>query len=187
MKKIVLVLFMLLSLSYSKTVDDYYKELYTLNETEQYNLLFSYAMGYKDDLGLALAAIAWKESYFGKYPMNLADGEYGSFGMYHVVLDYAAIRNGSKSNWAKSRLAEALVKDKVFAAEEAIGVLKHFLKRKGCNWKCAIASYNVGNAGLKSKKGVAYSEDISKRVKAIDMYFTKHQIHDKIKESLFSE
>ena len=183
---LLLVLIVLSTLGADTKVDKYYKELYNLSNEQRYKLYFSYAMGYKHDLGLTLAAIAWKESHFGKYPMNLADGKHGSFSMYHIVLDYAALRRNKTSMWDKSRLAETLLKDDVFAAEEAIAVLKYFGSKKNCNWKCSVASYNAGHLGLKSKKGAAYAEDIALRTKAIDKYFTKHQVYYKIKTIVFN-
>lgn len=191
MKRFVVTFLFLVStlLANSDKVDKYYKELYYLSNEQRFNMLFSYAMGYKDgnDLGLTLAAIAWKESAFDKYPINLADGKYGSFSMYHVVLDYAAIRNNKTTMWSKSRLAETLIRDKKFAAEEAIGILKFFGNRKGCDWKCSVASYNVGSIGLKSKKGVAYANDVSYRVKALDRYFNNQNIYDKLHRVVFGE
>jgi hypothetical protein len=163
-------------------IDKYYKDLYNLNDEQIYNMIFSYAMGNKDgnDLGLTLAAIAWKESLFGKYSINLADGKHGSFGMYQIVLDYAAIRNNIKTIWAKSRLAESLLRDKAFAAEEAIAVLKYFMNRNGCSWRCGVASYNAGFSGLKSKEGREYAHDILLRVKALDRKFTNLSLYGKL-------
>ena len=186
MKKVLLSLMFVVSMSFANSdsakVNKYYKDLYKLNDEQIYNMMFSYAMGNKNgnDLGLTLAAIAWKESLFGKYTINLADGKHGSFSMYQIHLDYAAIRNNIKTIWSKSRLAESLLRDKSFAAEEAIGILKYFMNRNGCNWRCAVASYNAGFSGLKSKEGKAYVHDISLRIKALDRKFKNLNLYEKL-------
>lgn len=186
MKKVLLSLMFMVSVLFSSSdsvkIDKYYKDLRTLNDEQIYNMLFSYVMGSKDgnNLGLTLAAIAWKESLFGKYSINLADGKHGSFSMYQIVLDYAAIRNNVTSMWARSRLAESLLKDKTFAAEEAMSILKHFMNKNDCNWRCGVASYNAGISGLKSKHGQAYAHDILLRVKALDRKFKNLNFYDKL-------
>lgn len=186
MKKVLFSLMLMVTMVFANNdnakIDKYYKDLYNLNDEQIYNMIFSYAMGNKDgnDLGLTLAAIAWKESLFGKYSINLADGKHGSFGMYQIVLDYAAIRNNIKTIWAKSRLAESLLRDKAFAAEEAIAVLKYFMNRNGCGWRCSVASYNAGFSGLKSKEGRKYAHDILLRVKALDRKFTNLSLYGKL-------
>lgn len=186
MKKVLFSLMFVVSIllgnSDSAKIDKYYKDLYKLSDEQIYNMLFSYVMGNKDgnDLGLTLAAIAWKESLFGKYTINLADGKHGSFSMYQIHLDYAAVRNNMKTVWSKSRLAESLLRDKAFAAEEAIAILKYFMNRNGCNWRCGVASYNAGFSGLKSKEGREYAHDISLRIKALDKKFKNLSLYGKL-------
>lgn len=192
MKKVLLSLMFVVSMLFagsdSAKIDKYYKDLYELNDEQIYNMLFSYAMGSKDgnDLGLTLAAIAWKESLFGKYSINLGDGKHGSFSMYQIVLDYAAVRNNVTTTWSKSRLAESLLKDKTFAAKEALAILKYFMDRDGCNWRCGVASYNVGFRGLESEHGKAYAHDISLRVKALDRKYKNLNFYGKLNSLVIS-
>lgn len=177
--RILLILTMWVGLMFATTVEKYHSELQKLDYQQKVDMMFAYAMGIDDDLGLVLAAIAWKESNFGEVPVNVSDGKYGSYSMFHILLDYAAIRHSAKSNYAKNQLASKLLQDKKFAAREAIGTLKYF-KKKGCELKCQIASYNAGGKGLSNPKGKKYAEDILMRMRALHKHFSKNDLYVKI-------
>ena len=67
MLKLILILFSLfLYASPFKKIDSLSKEQYN-------NLIWIYQQGKKYNLGLTLTAIAWQESHFGKYSINLSD------------------------------------------------------------------------------------------------------------------
>jgi len=162
-----------------KIVDVYYKQL---RETLSYNqkevLVSSYLAGKPYDLEYTLMAIAWKESVFGKFKINLADGRKGSFGIYHCLLDSALKRLGRKGKWADSRVAEKLIFDRTFSQKMAISELKFWdrywsSKKTKYKWSHVIASYNAGYKSLNSKCGKKYLEDIKLRIKALKKYI-KH-------------
>lgn len=146
---------------------DYHKEIRSLNTDQYYVMLNILELGKQDDLSYTLAAIAWKESMFGKFPINATDGKLGSYGAFHILLEYSVKRNQIESSWETSRLAEKHLFDLEFNTNEAIQVLKGFTKRVGCDLDCAIASYNAGNKGLNSKRGLKYLQDIKQRREAL--------------------
>lgn len=148
-------------------------ELENLTKEQYQVMLGALHYGEEYELGLTLAAIAWKESGFGKFTMNLDDGKYGSFSPYHIRLDYASQRHNIKTGWSRSRLAERLLNDLEFATKEAARVLQSFRGKK-CNYSCSIARYNGGYTAHKNKKALAYAEDIKKRVEAIKGYISRN-------------
>lgn len=179
--KIILTLLFMCGVMFAseKKVNQYYQELQTLSKQQVVDMMFAYAKGLPHDLGLTLAAIAWKESNFNTIPVNVTDGKYGSYGMYHVMLDYAAKRHGAKSSFTKNKLAARLLNDKHFASEEAIRVLRSFASKR-CNLHCQIASYNGGTRGLAIPRARAYAEDIKLRVKALDKLFSERGYYVRI-------
>ena len=157
----------------------YLEELEKLTTEQKEVLYLAYSAGAEKGYGLTLAAIAWKESRFGKYMLNVTDGKYGSYGPYHVLLEYTLIRHNVTSNWGKSRLAEKLLYDMEFSSKEALDVLTYYhnrFKKKDNSWRWAVAAYNNGNKALTTDKGKKYAEDIALRVVTLKKYFTKHKI-----------
>lgn len=185
--RLVLVMLMCCSMAYSEDQDEinrYYRQLYRLSDDQLKIMVFSYKMGAEFDLGYSLAAIAWKESNFGLYLMNLADGKLGSFGVYHILLEYAIARNKIKSNWDISRYAERLVFDNELCANEAISELlfwKKYHKKHANVWRRMFASYNAGTFGIDTEKGRLYAEDAVNRVRALERFFKKKKILEKLK------
>lgn len=164
-------------------VNNYYKQLTYLSKDQLKVMLYSYNAGKEFDLGFSLAAIAWKESNFGQYLMNLSDGSSGAFGVYQILLEYAAARNKIKSNWDKSRYAERLMLDIELCANEAIAELIFWRKyhaKHSNSWRRMLASYNAGTNGINTVAGKMYSDDAVHRVRALEMYFRKHGLHKKL-------
>lgn len=185
--RLVLVMLMCCGIAYAEDQDEinkYFRQLHHLSDSQLKIMVFSYKMGVEFDLGYSLAAIAWKESNFGLYLMNLADGKLGSFGVYHILLEYAIARNKIKSNWDISRYAERLVFDNELCANEAISELlfwKKYHKKHANVWRRMFASYNAGTFGIDTEKGRIYAEDAVNRVRALERFFKKKKILDKLK------
>jgi hypothetical protein len=161
----------------------YLKELEKLTTEQKEVLYLAYSAGAEKGYGLTLAAIAWKESQFGKFMLNITDGRHGSYGPFHVLLDYAIIRHNVTSSWGKSRLAEKLVYDMEFSSKEALDVLTYYhdrFKKKDNPWKWAVAAYNNGNKALTTEKGMKYVLDIALRVLTLKDYFTNHRLLIKV-------
>lgn len=182
MKRILIILTIMMSwvlANEAEIVENYYQRLEQLSDKQIKIMIYSYQVGAEYNLGYSLAAIAWKESEFGTYLLNLGDGQYGSYGVYHVLLDYVAVRNKLKSNWERSRYAEKLVSNIELCAQEAISELlfwnKVYKGQKNALSK-ALASYNAGGKGINSPAGKIYAEDAMLRIKALQKYFKKHNI-----------
>lgn len=188
MKKIILALALVFSSVYLYASDEemitkYYRNLKRLNDDQLKIMLFSYKVGLEYDLGYALTAIAWKESNFGKYLINISDGKEGSYGVYHILLDTAASRNKLRTVWDRSRYAERLIFEIELCADEAITELlfwKKYFKRTSTPWKAMFAGYNAGAKGLNSIAGKAYADDAILRVKALQRYFKEKGIESRL-------
>ena len=168
----------------AETIEKYYKQLKRLTPEQTKIMLYSYEVGSKYDLGYSLAAIAWKESKFGKYLMNVTDGKLGSYGVYHILLEYAIVRAKIKSDWEISRYAERLTSDIELSAEEALSELLFWKSYfKGKPFKAMFAGYNAGTAGLKSTAGSIYADDAILRIRAMERFFKENKILEKLKRS----
>lgn len=157
----------ILALGLSNTVHAYIAESPLCAESarldyEQRNtILRSYFRGEPYGFGYSLAAIAWKESMGGAVLVNANDP---SFGVYHILLDTAAKREGIKGGFAKNQLAHRLVTDEDFAASHAIQELSFWQKKYKDDWLKIWASYNAGH---KHQYGEEYAKDIQHKVKVI--------------------
>ena len=121
------------------------------------------------DLSYTMTAIAWEESQFGKYMINLQDP---SCGVFHIM---PSTLSGSK--WDQSRLCERLIKDFDFSFSTALERYKYFYNyyrskgySKNISWKRAICSYN---AGWNWKQGLKYYKKIVKKIKYLRRYNDK--------------
>ena len=153
------------------TLEKYMKQLETLDYTQQDVLINAYKAGEPYGYGLILAVIAWKESYFGKWPINLSDGKYGSYGVYHIRLDYAMARKKITSAWDRSRYAEELLYDFDSSSLEAIALISHWMnyyKKDKDRVKKVFASYNGGYK--LSAQALSYADDCLLRMEAIRQY-----------------
>ena len=118
------------------------------------------------DYQWTLSAIAWEESKFGKYPVNLSDPSCGAF---HNLLKSVAKRVDYEVNkWNMSRICEYLIRDFDFSFSQALAELKYwenYWRSKGLTgnklWRRTIMSYN---AGFNYKKGKNYLNRILKRI-----------------------
>lgn len=124
-----------------------------------------------------MAAIAWKESCAGLYRINFDDP---SAGIYHAHLPGVIKRHYKAKNTSFRRnvVAEKLIRDPEFASKIALEELLYWKKIHKDHWKNIIKSYNKGFSWQKSKArnklAEAYYEDISKRVKILEDYFSKN-------------
>jgi len=146
-----------------------FKEIDSLSKKQYTNLIWVYKQGKKYDLELTLTAIAWQESAFGKYPINLSDP---SGGLFHNLLSSVCCRLSLTPNqWNQSRILERLISDKEFALQQAVAELLYWnnywkVRRSTRVWSYMVMSYNGGHRG--SKK---YYIDIVKKVKYLKRYF----------------
>lgn len=170
MLRFMLLLSLVLSLGHAER--NYLKELHNLDHDQYKVLIDSLSYGKSYDLGYTLAAIAWKESHFGKYKVNQSDGEYGSYGVYHILLDTALRRENIKDTGYINRhtLKLKLITDNSVNAAHALTELNYWKKYHKGSYKKMVASYNAGWKSTKSNYGYRYYKDISKRVKVLKSY-----------------
>lgn len=153
------------------------KDIEHFNKSQIQTIHYAYHYGKKYNFGLTMAAIAWKESCAGLYRINFDDP---SAGIYHAHLPGVIKRHYKAKNTAFRRnvVAEKLIRDTEFASKIALEELLYWQKIHKDNWKNIIKSYNKGFSWQKSKGrnqlAEAYYEDISKRVKILEDYFTKN-------------
>ena len=154
-------------------------DLYFLNHKltlEQFKILkITYLYAKKYNLQYTATAIAWQESQFGKWKINLQDP---SCGVFHQLLPDLANRYHIKAtNWDMSRLCENLQQFdysfKVFLdtfREKQITCYNTGHKYKASNWKCAVKAYNTyGNT--------AYYKNIVNKIKALHIWFKEKEIN----------
>ena len=166
MRRLILV-FISFSLSFGISI----KELNNLSQQQFNIMLWVYKQGKQYNLEYTLMAIAWEESKFGKFKINLSDP---SCGIFHNLLGSVANRLNLKPNsWNQSRICERLVEDNTFALNQAILELKlwdNYWKIRGYKntWRKMVSSYNGGTRGNKQNL-----QRIIERIKILRKYF-KH-------------
>lgn len=180
MLKIILSLSLFFSLTYGVSVNSYVKQLNNLTQKQKDIMISSYIYGMKKNIGYELATIAWKESGFGLYPVNINDGKHGSFGVYHIRVDYAFQRVNISKKWDKSRYIEKLLYNLEFAASEASDIYLLFRNKasKQNQLRESFAMYNGGYGGLKNKKAINYGIDCVNRYEALKIYFKNNNLED---------
>ena len=154
-----------------KTLD---KELDNLSLSQKEVLVKTWLKAKKFNLEFTMTAIAWHESHFGLYPINLSDP---SFGVFHNLITSVARRHNVTSKWSKSRLAEQLIQDYDFSFAESLSELKFWQgvhKNKPNNWSLTVKSYN---AGYRHENGKQYLVQIKTKIKALKRFFKRNEFN----------
>lgn len=153
------------------------KDINHFSKSQIQTIHYAYHYGKKYDFGFTMAAIAWKESCAGLYRINFDDP---SAGIYHAHLPGVIKRHYKAKNTAfrRNAVAEKLIGDIEFASKIALEELLYWKKIHKGHWKNIIKSYNKGFSWQKSKArdklAEAYYEDVSRRVKILENYFSKN-------------
>jgi hypothetical protein len=168
----------------------YWKALENLTPEQKKVLIESYGVnfGNKVNTGTLLSAIAWIESDLGR-----DKGHNRYIGIYqvdpHIVLKTPEFNlEGYKSI---STIKKRLLTDHAYAKRIAIAELKYWSKywtvhkkhTKNIELK-AIASYNVGVVGMKSKQAAKYAEDVLYRAKVIAAFIESKGMHPHIASNI---
>lgn len=172
MLKVIVWLAMLTVGMFGSTLNKYVNELNNLTADQYAVLQYTLNKSKENKLDTLLAAIAWKESNLGKWKINLSDGQHGSYGIYHILLDfYIKQQNVKDTDWNRSRQAEILLEDEDKATEYVLHLLEHWSKvhKTGKTHASVIKSYNAGS-NIKSKKAESYYTDINIRMQAIEIH-----------------
>lgn len=142
------------------------KELHNLTPKQLQVLQQSIEYGKQHNLSYTLAAIAWKESNFGKYLVGWTTPDYGVFQINIYTFNNRFKSTIKQSGLTRTELVKALTHSFEIGAEAAIAELKFWNKSR--NWKHSVQSYNDGTHI--SPTGIAYGEDIAKRVKLLQQF-----------------
>jgi len=168
--KLLLLIILSIGSVYGQTIKYYQNQLRHLNEEQQTVMNFVAYNAEKEDLKYTMLAIAFIESKFGKYKLNLADP---SAGMFHQLLPTYCKELGLRPNtWNQSRVAEKLINSNALALYVAINHFKrdysHF-KLLGypntISWRRAVMAYNAGLHNYQI--GYGYYKEIVKIIKAL--------------------
>ena len=151
-----------ISLSAKSTNSNLEIEYKNLSNNQKATLIRTFYNGKSFDYGYTMAAIAWQESHFGKYLINLNDP---SCGVFHVMPKYVGNRKNSK--WTQSRICERLITDYKFSFSSALERLKYFenyWKSKGVKrvWSHTVSSYNQG---FNYRKNSEYLKAIKEKIR----------------------
>jgi len=168
MEKIVLILIILLN-TYAGS-NKYINMLKHISQNQWNVYKFISHNAKKYNLKYTLLAIAFKESQWGKYKLNLADP---SAGLFHKLLSYYCIELGLKPNkWNESRLAERLINNNAESFMVALCDFKKAYKyfrtkgySKALSWRYAIQAYNAGLNNYHA--GSKYYKEIIKIIRAL--------------------
>jgi len=163
MRKILILTLIALSLNATS--------LKSLSYQQKEILQYVYSRAKEFNLQLTMTAIAWQESQFGKYELDLQDPSCGCF---HVMPALLAVKVGlDNNNWNRSRLCEKLIEDKDFSFSAALLELKYWqnywraqhVKRV---WSHMVASYNGGyNINIKTN---TYLKHIKHKIRLLRAY-----------------
>lgn len=178
MKKSLIIFALLITSSFGSS--SYEKYMYELNHLTSYQktILFrTYIKAKQFGYENTMTAIAWQESRFGKYPVDLSGP---SFGVFHNLVSSVSKRNGnSGTEWSNSRIAERLILDYDFSFSQSLAEIKYWenywkSKNKPHVWREIVGSYNGGYGWRHKKSSVQYLKDIIIRMKVLKKYLSKN-------------
>lgn len=160
-KKIIFIL-LIINISYANNIKSL--KFYQSLNVKQKGIMFAVFNKSKEfNLQYTLTSIAWVESHFGKYKINLDDP---SCGIFHIVP-----KTLSNSHWEQSRICERLIKSFNFSYSIALKRFLYFYNyyrskgySKKISWKRAICSYN---SGWNWRKGLKYYKKVIKTIKIL--------------------
>lgn len=140
------------------------KTQFSQEQIETLQRAFDY--GQERGWGWSLAAIAWRESSAGQNLIRF-DPPYefwsASYGVFHVYLKTAMVHEGCTLARCASKIANKLMTDFDYSAEQAIEVLEYWKRVKGDhNYHYIWKGYNDGYEN--TLRGVKYANDIAKKV-----------------------
>lgn len=159
-----------------EAVNKYLNQLNKLTKQQRDILVKTYNYGKEFNLQYILPTLAWKESNFGLWMLNIHDGEYGSYGIYHIRLDYALTRNKILNKWDSSRYAEKLLYDFNVSSSEAVSLVVYWLDYYKSTEDPIYYMFTSYNGGYRpAKQAYEYGRDSLNRLEAIKLYFTNKQ------------
>ena len=169
MKKLIIVMILAVGL-YAHSISYYEKQIKNCNERQLNVAEFISHNAEQYNLKYTLLAIAFKESQWGKYKLNLQDP---SAGLFHKLLPYYCIELHLKPNkWNESRLAEKLIHSDADAFMVALWdfqrnykYFKFLGKNSNLSWRYAVQAYNAGIGNYRA--GKKYYIEVVKIIRAL--------------------
>jgi len=168
--KVLISLLIALSLQAS-SIHSLVNELHNLSYSQKVTLAKTFLKAKPFDYQYTMTAIAWQESKFGKFKINLMDP---SCGIFHIMPRYL-----SDSKWKQSRICERLILDYDFSFSTALQQIKYWenywkSKRVQKVWSHTVMSYNAGYGT--SKK---YLNEIKKKIRALKIFVKGTSLNSK--------
>ena len=168
--KLIISLLIIYQSVFAFSIQYYKKQLIHTNQEQREVARFISHNASKYNLKYTLLAIAFKESQWGRFKLNLADP---SAGLFHKLLSYYCVELGLKPNqWNMSRVAERLVNNNAESLMVALYDFqrnyKYFIMKgypKKLAWRYAIQAYNAGVSNYRA--GKKYYREIVKIIKAL--------------------
>ena len=142
------------------------KELRNLSPTQLSILHQSIDYGKQHNLSYALAAIAWKESNFGKYLVGRTTPDYGVFQINIYTYSRRYKDRIAQSGLSRKQVISMLTNSFEVGAEGALAELQFWSKSR--KWRHSVESYNDGTHI--SATGKRYGADIAKRVNLLKQF-----------------
>ena len=170
LKKFFLIFLIFSTTLFSETLEKLEKQFRTLTLEQQEVARTAYKLGESFNYGYTLVAIAWKESQFGIYMINLQDP---SAGVFHNNINTVMKRHKEDyldTSFQRNLIAQMLIDNIFFAAAEALSELEYWeeLHKDMLNIETRAylkiwASYN-GGYSYNNDRPKAYAQSIRKRI-----------------------
>lgn len=161
-KIIIIISFIMFVIPTKATAYQNLKYQFSVLSKYQFSVLkYSCKVGIKYNLCYTLSAIAWQESDFGLYNIDLQDP---SAGIYHIKISnamyYLKLDN---TPFNRNRVAQWLMRYPGLSSKLAIKELRYWLRYWGGSWYKAVGSYNGG-----FKPNNNYANEIVRKVKFLE-------------------
>lgn len=167
-RKLILCLLLCISSSYAdKMYDQYVRDFNKLDSNQLFVLKEIYKRAQPYGLVYSALAIAWQESNFGKWSVNLQDPSCGPFqqSVFHYMRKYKLKITDFNINKVCSELIFNIdLSVATFIAEIESWELVH--RKRWNKWDYIYRSYNAGN-NWNSETAKIYSQKIRTRIKVL--------------------
>ena len=182
MRKLLLLFLFILPLMATPrvySVSYYVKVFKNLNPDQKRIMKMVWEKAKPYNLQYTMVAIAYRESLLGKQMYNLKDGQLGSYGIFHNLVEsvyerYVTIKPKDKNVEIsiKLALAKRLVDDFDFSFSQALAELKFWenlakAKKVKNVWRYMVIHYNGGYNGHLKQASIIYYKNIVNIIRAI--------------------
>lgn len=171
MKKIILIFLTSICLAYSFNYDDQLeREFLRLDESQKKMIKEIYDRSKPYDLVYSTLAIAWQESNFGKWNVNLSDPSCGPF--HQLVPLFIRKHKLENTQFMQNKVCGELINNIDLSVATVISELEAWKvvhKNKWNVWEYVFRSYNAG-FNFESNKAKKYASMIKARIRVLKKY-----------------